>query len=218
MRKTIIAISLLGVASLTACKGGGSGNISQKWEVVYDNTARDSAFNAQIQSVDTMTAFPPDFIEMKAELAKMKSDSVSTLPPEVVEMLKIEDLSTLKAKIKENLMVGKKQQDSIEAKRSVIYDFQKNGVLKMYASDMPDQMVDTSTKYTADVKAKKLFLFANQAVVKGGEMANDTITFDILHLSGDSLSLKVDPKSKGISGPSSIKPMAFRLYKEEKKK
>ncbi|OJV52868.1 MAG: hypothetical protein BGO31_03690 [Bacteroidetes bacterium 43-16] len=216
MRKTIIVIGLLGVASLTACKGGGSGNISQKWEVVYDNSGRDSAFNAQLQSVDTMTAFPPDFIEMKAELAKMKPDSIATLPPEVVEMLKIEDLPTLKAKIKENLMDGKKQQDSLEAKRSVIYDFQKNGVLKMYASDMPDQMVDTSTKYTADMKAKKLFLFANQAIVKG-EMANDTVTFDILHISGDSLSLKVDPKSKGAAGPN-IKPMAFKLYKEEKKK
>ncbi len=215
MRKSILALGAFGIVSLASC-GGGSGNIAQKWQVLYEDMAkeRDSMYNAQIQAFDTITQFPPDFLEMQKEMKQMHPDTLALVNPEMVEILSITDLAQFKAKMKESAIQMKKADDSIASIRKVIYEFRKDSVVKMYATD--NDRVDTSTKYKADLKNKKIYMYANPAVVTG-EMAADTVTFDILHLSNDSLSLKIDPNSKGIKQPD-VRPMNFKVYKEEKKK
>jgi hypothetical protein len=149
-------------------------------------------------------------------LGKMSADSVAaTVPAEVVEMLKIEDIATFKAKVRESLVKSKQEQDSVDASRAIIYDFQKGGLLKIYPTDMPEN-VDTSMTYRADVKAKKVYINGNKNVV-AADMAKDTVTFDILHLSNDSMSLKLVPNEKDVP-QTSIKPMGFKAHKVKDKK
>lgn len=214
MRKSIIAISALAIVSLASC--GSKGDISKQWEVVFDRSSMDSMYQAQLASIDTITSFPPDFLMMKAELSKMSADSVaSTVPAEVVEMLKIEDIATFKAKVKESLEKSKLEQDSIDASRAIVYDFQKGGMLKIYPTDQPEN-VDTSMTYRADLKSKKVYINGNKNIV-AADMAKDTVTFDILHLSADSLSLKLVSNEKDVP-QTSIKPMGFRVHKAKAKK
>lgn len=215
MRKSILALGAFGIVALASC-GGGSGNIAQKWQVLYDEgtAERDSVFNAQLAAIDTLTALPPDFLEMQKEMKQMHPDTLALVNPEMVEILSVTDLASFKEKMKASAMQMKKADDSVIANKKVIYEFRKDSVVKMYATD--NNFVDTSTKYRPDLKNKKIYMYANPEVVKG-EMAQDTIIFDILHLSNDSLSLKIDPNSKGIKQPD-VKPMNFKVYKEEKKK
>lgn len=215
MRKSILALGAFGILSFASC-GGGSGNIAQKWQVLYeDNTAqRDSFYNAQMEAIDTLTQFPADFLEMQKEMKQMHPDTLALMDPEMVQVLSISDLSAFKAKMKESALKAKKADDSAVTNNKAIYDFRKDNVIKMYATG--NDYSDSSTMYKADLKKKKVYLYANPAVVKD-EMAKDTVVFDILHLSDDSLSLKIDPNSKGVQQPD-MKPMNFKAYKEDKKK
>ncbi|HLU16713.1 MAG TPA: hypothetical protein VKZ76_01555 [Edaphocola sp.] len=206
MRLSIVAISAICGLSLMSC-GGKTGNIAQKWQVVFedDEKMRDSVFQAQLDALDTMTVFPEDFLAMQAEVKSMPKDSLALIDQELIEMLTITNVDTFKIKMKASLIERRDLTDSMMAARKVYYDFRNDNVVKMYATD--NDYVDTSTMYRADVKAKKLYLYGNPKVVSP-EMASDTVIFDILYLSDDSMSLKINPESKGISQPD-IKPMNF---------
>lgn len=140
----------------------------------------------------------------------MHPDTIAQINPEMVEILSVKDLATFKLKMKAAATQMRKTDDSTLANRKVIYEFRKDNVMCMFTSD--NDMVDSSTMYMPDFKSKKIYMFANPEVVRG-ENVHDTVIFDILHLSNDSLSLKFDPNSKA-SFQEDLKPMNFKVYKE----
>lgn len=212
MRKSILVLSALGVLSMAACKEGGSGKLAQKWQIVPDYKAQDSMFNAQLSSIDTMTAFPAEFEMMKEQMAKMKPEELKQIPAETIEMLKTTNLDSFKMKARASMMDGKKKQDEMEKNRVVVYDFQANGIVKMYATDNLNQ-VDTSTGWKEDAKTKEILLFMNPSAAAGANIPKDTMKFKILHLSGDSLSIKAEGKDV----MPNMKPMNFKKFVEPKK-
>ncbi|RQO29792.1 hypothetical protein DBR32_14505 [Taibaiella sp. KBW10] len=212
MRKSILVLSALGMLSMAACKEGGSGKLAQKWQIVPDSKTQDSMFKAQLTSIDTMTAFPAEFEMMKEQMAKMKPEELKQIPAETVEMLKTTNLDSFKMKARASMLEGKKKQDEMEKTRVVVYDFQANGLVKMYATDNLNQ-VDTSTGWKEDAKKKEILLFMNPSAANGANIPKDTMKFKILHLSGDSLSIKAEGKEV----MPNMKPMNFKKFVEPKK-
>ena len=217
MRKIVLALSAFGMISFASCKGGGSGDIVNQWKVTVDKSEiaqRDSIYNEQLKSIDTMTTFPEDIMNMKKEMAKMPKDSLATLPAELVELLSINDIEAFKTKMKSTSEEMKRSEDSMIANRVVVFDFEKSGVLKRFASDDPSK-ADTSTMYHYDKSKKKIYMFGNPALFKD-ERAKDSVVFEVIYLSGDSMSLKIDPTSTKNPQPT-MKPMNFKRYEGAKK-
>lgn len=216
MRKVVLALSALGMIGFAACKGG-SGDINHQWKVVIDQSEvakRDSMYREQLKSIDTMTTFPEDVLAMKKEMERMPADSLATLPAELVDLLKSTNIEEFKTKMKASSTEMKHNEDSMMANRVVVFDFQKSGVLKRFASDKANE-ADTSTMFKYDKAKKKIIMFGNPALFKD-EMAKDSVVFEVLYLGNDSMSLKIDPSSTKGAQPN-MKPMNFKRYEAEKK-
>lgn len=212
MRKSILVLSALGMLTMAACKNGGSGQLAQKWQIVPDTQAQDSMYQAQLKNIDTLTAFPPEFEMMKEQMAKMKPEELQQIPAETIEILKTSSLDSFKVKARASIMESKKKQDELEKTRSIVYDFQKNGIVKMYATDNLAQ-VDTSTGWKEDAKNKQILLYMNPNMANGANLPKDTMKFKVLHMSGDSLSIKAEGKDL----MPNMKPMNFKKFNEPKK-
>lgn len=212
MRKSILVLSALGMMTMAACNKGGSGNLAQKWQIIPDYKTQDSMYQAQLKGIDTMTAFPAEFAMMKEQMAKMKPEELQQIPAETIEMLKMTNLDSFKMKARASMIENKKKQEELEKTRAIVYEFQKNGIVKMYATDNLAQ-VDTSTGWKEDAKNKEILLYMNPNMANGANLPKDTMKFKILHISGDSLSIKAEGKDI----MPNMKPMNFKKYVEPKK-
>lgn len=194
---------------------GKPGSVVGKWRMVtsvQEKMERDAAFNAQLQSVDTMTKFPGDFLAMKEEFAKMDAETKAQIQQGIVEMLVIDDLEVLKSKIKEQLIAGQDTSDSLEKNRMVIYNFRNDNVIEFYTTDNRANK-DTSTAFREDKQNKRLVLIANTEEAKTSG-SNDTLEAEILYLSADSLSIKFDwPEEELMQDPGN-RIMNFKAYKD----
>ncbi|HTO15385.1 MAG TPA: hypothetical protein VLZ83_06425 [Edaphocola sp.] len=220
MHKLIIAIGTLGILFFASCKNSGGGGdfsqLTQKWEEVQDQTMknlRDSMYNAQLMSLDTMTVFPEEILEMKRELEKMPKDSIATLPPDLVELLQSDDINVFKTKMKASAEQVKISDDSLMANTSVIFDFGKDSILRNYASHNPEYK-DSLNMFKPDFKNKKIHMFTNPEMKMPG-MTEDTVTYDILFLSKDSMSLKLSDDNKH-APEMTIRPLNFKKFVEKK--
>lgn len=194
---------------------GKPGSVVGKWQMVtsvQEKMERDSTFKVQLQTVDTMTKFPVDFLEMKEEFAKMDAETKAQLKQGLVDMLVIDDLEVLKSKIKEQLIAGQNTSDSLEKNRMVIYNFRNDNVIEFYTTDNIANK-DTSTAFREDKQNKRLVLIANTEEAKTSS-SNDTLEAEILYLSVDSLSIKFDwPEEEFVLDPGN-RIMNFKAYKD----
>lgn len=190
-------------------------NIVGKWRMVtsaQEKMEREADFKLQLQSVDTMTKFPEDFLAMKDEFAKMDAETKAQIQQGIVDMLVINDLEVLKSKIKEQLITGKNTSDSLEKNRMVIYNFRNDNVIEFYTADNIANK-DTSTAFREYKQNKRLLFIANTEEAKASN-PKDTLEAEILYLSADSLSIKFDwPEEEFVLGPGN-RIMNFKAYKD----
>ncbi|HRP89989.1 MAG TPA: hypothetical protein PKX92_08115 [Edaphocola sp.] len=221
MQKIIIAISALSILLVASCgnsgKNGDFSQLAQKWEQVQDPSMqqqRDSMYNEQKKSLDTLTVFPQELLDMKAEFNKMPQDSIATLPPDLVELLQSPDVKVFKTKMLESLEKVKRSDDSLIANSSVIFDFGKDSIIRNYASHNPE-FKDSLNMFKPDFKTKKIYMFTNPKMKMPG-MVEDTVVYDILFLNNDSLSIIPAKENKHPEGVA-LKPLNFRKFVEKKK-
>lgn len=201
------AIGMMAIA-LMAMKEPKRSNLAQQWQIVPDYKSQDSIYLAELKGIDTLSAFPPEFVMMREQLAKMTPEDIAQISAETVEVLKMTNLDSFKMKARTYIIKNKKQQDELEKTRANVYDFQQNGIVKMFATDKPED-VDTSTGWKEDVKKKEILLYMNPNMeTASGNLPKDTIRFQILHLSSDSLSIK----ALETNFIHNAKPMNFKKY------
>ncbi len=187
-------------------------SIVGKWAVVMSEEAKQKnelMYKEQLLSIDTMTVFPQEVIEMKAELAAMTEAQRLEVPVDMIELISIKDIAEFKSKMKIQIMNSKKSEDSLNQNRKIIYNFRKDNVVEIYTTDNLSVM-DTSTAFQVDLTKQKvkLYMNPNNAIV---ENVKDTIVLKILHLSADRLSMKFDDaQNMEINNA----PMDFVKYKE----
>lgn len=217
MYKIILGFAALGLASLSLTKQGEIDFLTKKWKVVMDKTElaqRDSMFQQQLKSIDTMTVFPEEILEMKKQMAFMPADSVATLPVDLVYLVNSADLDEFKVRMKKTAIQMNRSEDSTMRSRVVVFEFEKSGVLKRFESEKPEE-ADTSTLYTYNSSKRILSMFANPAVF-GDELPGDTVSFNVLYLDNDSMSIRIDPTKTEVS-QHNMKPMNFVSYKQEER-
>lgn len=211
MRKSILAVSALALWTLAACKTDPTSKFAKKWQVSVDFKDLDSAFASQISSADTLTAFPPEFAQMRAVMDTMSAESrAQQIPPDMLDLLSTTNLDSFKAKLKASLRTQQQQQKEMLTKTFEIFDFQKNGIIRHYITDNADN-VDTSMAWKVADDKKNVILFANPAAKQPGQ-PDDTVTLNVLHISADSFSFK----TQGKNVPTDGKPMNLILVKDKK--
>ena len=185
---------VLGLAALTAlmsqvsCKGGSS-SIEGKWRLSIPTTKLDSIRDAQFQQIDTMSVLP-------AEAAMFG------LP---------NNLDSAKAMLKDQITAQVENQK--KQLNETVYEFRKDSVVKVYLSSNPAQS-DSSNKWVA--KEKSFMIISNNPnpMQQGAPAGPDTLRFDILHSSSDSLSIKInDPKMQEAQA---AEPLNYVKIKETK--
>lgn len=192
-------------------------SIVGKWRMVtsaQEKMERDADFKLQLQSVDTMTKFPEDFLAIKEEFAKMDAETKAQVQQGLVDMLLIDDLEVLKSKMKEQLIARKNTSDSLEKNRIVIYNFRNDNVIEFYTADNIANK-DTSTAFREYKQNKRLVLIANTEEAKASN-PKDTMEAEILYLSADSLSINIKfdwPEEEFVLGPDS-RIINFKAYKD----
>lgn len=198
----MIALSL----ALMSQKAPKPSRLAQQWKIVTDYQERDAAFQEQLHRIDTMTRFPEEIIKMQELLKELDKEELDQVPAETLAILRIKDLKQFKEMARAKVLEGQKKEIALDKIRDVIYDFQENGIIKMYSTDDP-AAIDTSTGWKEIVSRKEILMFQNPAL-QDKEHPNDTFVCKILYRSADSLSIKATGKNV----LPDIKPMNFRRY------
>lgn len=187
IRKYVLSIASFGLLlSAASCgeKATDANKIAQKWQMTIAQSSYDSALNVQLGNVDTITSIPE-------EVTKMYN-----LPS---------NLDSAKAFMKEQIKTGMNSQR--EQMMQTIYDFQKDGLVKVY-SLKGETPPDTSNHYI--VKDKQLLLTQKNPMDPTAKV--DTLHFDIITLTSDSLTFKVNDAK--VPAEQATQPLTFVVYKE----
>lgn len=211
-RKQVFIPAVIGLSLGLMALSSPKSRLVKKWQMVPDYAAQDSLFQDQLSRIDTLTAFPPDFLKMRDRLKDMSVQEREQIPALTIDLLKSPDLETFKRKARAVMQEDKMKQDEQAKNEVVIYDFQSNGVIKMYAANKREQ-ADTSTIWKEDLKNNTIILSPHPSLKKTGA-AKDPLVLKILYLSTDSLSLSVEGKA-AMGG---TKPVNFIKYKGTEKK